>query len=328
MSTSSRSGAAVLSDLAIIGAGSWGTALAIVLAPRFGQVRLWAYDPGLADRDPSHAREYCRICRAFQLADNILADRRSGRSARGSLDRADRQSHRSFCEPSSTACCLCSIPQAALVSATKGIENGSLHAYVGGRRRRRLLHIFRARVAVLSGPTFAREIANGEPAAVVISSDGRRSRADHPSGVFRTKLSAVHQSDPAGVEIGAALEERDRDRRRNLPRLGSAIIHWRRWSRAVWPRSRGWRWRWAGSRRTLAGLAGLGDLVLTCTGDLSRNRRVGLELARGRKLHEILASTKMIAEGVETTFAAVELARSFKCRDADHRADVRRSETR
>jgi glycerol-3-phosphate dehydrogenase (NAD(P)+) len=197
---------------------------------------------------------------------------------------------------------------AALVSATKGIEKGTLMR-MSEVIADEAASSFRARVAVLSGPTFAREIAAGYPAAVVISSvDTELSRtvqAAFSGPAFRLYTNG----DPTGVEIGAALK--------NVIAIGAGICHGlglgHNTLAALVTRGLAEISRLAvalgGQPITLAGLAGLGDLVLTCTGDLSRNRRVGLELARGAKLEEIIASTKTVAEGVETTFAAVELAR-------------------
>jgi glycerol-3-phosphate dehydrogenase (NAD(P)+) len=165
-----------------------------------------------------------------------------------------------------------------------------------------------ARIAVLSGPTFAREIAKGEPAAVVIASDHPETASEIQHRFSGPTLRLYTNADPAGVEIGAALK--------NVIAIAAGIVEGlglgNNTVAALVTRGLAEITRLAvalgGEHRTLAGLAGLGDLVLTCTGDLSRNRRVGIELARGRKLPDILASTRMIAEGVETTFAAVELA--------------------
>jgi glycerol-3-phosphate dehydrogenase (NAD(P)+) len=165
------------------------------------------------------------------------------------------------------------------------------------------------RVAVLSGPTFAREIAKGEPAAVVIASSESATAAEIQQACSGPTLRLYTNSDPAGVEVGASLK--------NVIAIAAGIVQGlglgNNTVAALVTRGLAEITRLAtalgGEPRTLAGLAGLGDLVLTCTGDLSRNRRVGIELARGRMLPDILGSTRMVAEGVETTFAAVELAR-------------------
>jgi len=164
-------------------------------------------------------------------------------------------------------------------------------------------------VAVISGPTFAREVARGDPTALVVSS------TDHPlaAGVqasFSGPTFRLYTSpDPAGVEIGGAVK--------NVVAIGAGVCHGlglgSNTQAALITRGLAEMTRLAtalgGRPQTLAGLAGLGDLVLTCTGELSRNRTVGLELARGRKLEEIVNSMKMVAEGIKTTNATIDLAR-------------------
>jgi glycerol-3-phosphate dehydrogenase (NAD(P)+) len=196
-----------------------------------------------------------------------------------------------------------------LVSATKGIEHGTL-----ARMSEVIAQEARAArpVSVLSGPTFAREIANGEPAAVVLSSTDEV-QAKYLQHRFSGPTFRLYtNSDPVGVEIGAALK--------NVIAISAGIVQGlglgNNTMAALVTRGLAEITRLAvaagGRPATLAGLAGLGDLLLTCTGELSRNRRVGIELARGKSLGEILAGTKMVAEGVDTTAAAVDLALRFQ----------------
>ena len=202
-------------------------------------------------------------------------------------------------------------PDSILVSATKGLEKGSLlrmSQVIEQVCRPR----FEARVAVLSGPTFAREIAQGEPAAVVVSSATICGRRRGPERRFPARLPALHQSRPGGRRNRRVAQERGRHRGGRLLRAwgsGSNV------QAALITRGLAEITRLAvamgGKPKTLAGLAGLGDLVLTCSGDLSRNRQVGLELAKGRRLADILGSMRMVAEGVETCGAAVELGQKF-----------------
>jgi glycerol-3-phosphate dehydrogenase (NAD(P)+) len=198
-------------------------------------------------------------------------------------------------------------PGMSFVSATKGIESGTLlrmseviREVVGER--------FAPRVAALSGPTFAREIVRGEPAAVVIASQDRTLAETVQRALSGPAFRLYTNDDPAGVELGAALKNVIAIAAGACQGLGlgsntmAALItrglaEITRLALAV-----------GGNPKTLAGLAGLGDLVLTCTGELSRNRRVGVQLAQGRKLADIVGSTRMIAEGIETTSAAVDLA--------------------
>ena len=293
-----------MKQLAIIGAGSWGTALSIVLAPRFERVRLWAFEDGLAGRIASE-RQNPLFLPAFHIPDNVEPTSDLAVAAAGSdcvllvvpsqfLRRVLRQ-----LRPHLSA-------SQVFVSATKGIETGSL------LRMSDVVHEecpFPARVAVLSGPTFAREVANGEPAAVVIASADETLASTVQAAFAGPTFRLYTNNDPAGVEIGAALK--------NVIAIAAGVVQGlglgNNTLAALVTRGLAEITRLAvavgGQQRTLAGLAGLGDLLLTCTGELSRNRRVGVELARGRGLEEVLASTNMVAEGVETTFAAMDLSR-------------------
>jgi glycerol-3-phosphate dehydrogenase (NAD(P)+) len=196
-------------------------------------------------------------------------------------------------------------PNTPVVSATKGIEEISLR-----RMSQLICETLRppSPVAVLSGPTFAREIAAGEPAAIVIAA-AELGVAEQIQRAFSTPTLRFYTSqDVVGVEIGAALK--------NVIALGAGICSGLGLGSnsvaALVTRGLAEITRLAvvlgGKERTLSGLAGLGDLVLTATGNLSRNRAVGLQLGQGRKLPEILAQTPMVAEGVSTCRAACQLA--------------------
>jgi glycerol-3-phosphate dehydrogenase (NAD(P)+) len=194
---------------------------------------------------------------------------------------------------------------AIVVSATKGIEQGALF---------RISEIIgqelgpQVRVAVLSGPSFAAELARALPTAVsVASSDAAvvaRVQADFRAPYFRL----YGTDDVVGVEIGGAIK--------NVIAIAAGVVEGLGLghnalagliTRGLAEMSR-LACAAGAKRETLAGLTGLGDLVLTCTGTLSRNRHVGVELARGRPLQDVLAGTKMVAEGVRTTDAALALA--------------------
>jgi glycerol-3-phosphate dehydrogenase (NAD(P)+) len=201
-------------------------------------------------------------------------------------------------------------PEMRFVSATKGLETGTL-SRMSELARQVIATKFPPRIAVLSGPTFAREVARGEPTAVVISSEDQDLTASIQREFSGPTFRLYANEDPVGVEIGAALK--------NTIAIGAGITEGlglgNNSMAALITRGLAEITRldvaMGGRPRTLAGLAGLGDLVLTCTGDLSRNRSVGMELAKGRKLPEIVSSMTMIAEGVETTSAAVDLARKY-----------------
>jgi glycerol-3-phosphate dehydrogenase (NAD(P)+) len=162
---------------------------------------------------------------------------------------------------------------------------------------------------VISGPTFAREVARGDPTALVVASTDDRLAGEVQAAFSGPTFRLYTSTDPIGVEIGGSIK--------NVVAIGSGVLHGlglgHNATAALITRGLAEMTRLAaamgGRPQTLAGLAGLGDLVLTCTGDLSRNRTVGVQLAHGRKLDEIVGSMKMVAEGIKTTNAAVDLAR-------------------
>ena len=292
-----------MKNLAIIGGGSCGTALAIVLSPRFARVTLWVYESDLAARMgsarindiylpdcpiPTNVDITSDLASAVDGAEIVLCVMPS-HLARGLYQRMLPGLNESM----------------VFVSATKGLENHSLL---------RITEVIRevvgtSRVAVISGPSFAREVARFEPTAVVAAAI-EPGLAETVQAAFSGPTFRVYtSSDPIGVEIGGSIK--------NVVAIGAGVLHGMGLGHnamaALITRGLAEMTRLAvamgGKPQTLAGLAGLGDLVLTCTGDLSRNRTVGVELARGRKLDEIVSSMKMVAEGVKTTDAAVDLAK-------------------
>jgi glycerol-3-phosphate dehydrogenase (NAD(P)+) len=193
------------------------------------------------------------------------------------------------------------------VSATKGLENGTL-LRMSEVIREVLEARMAPRVAVISGPTFASEVARFEPTALVVASTDN-ALAECVQAAFSGPTFRLYaNSDPVGVEIGGSVK--------NVVAIGAGALHGTRLGHnamaALITRGLAEITRLAvamgGTAQTLAGLAGLGDLVLTCSGDLSRNRMVGVELAHGRKLEEIVSSMKMVAEGIKTTNAVADLA--------------------
>ncbi len=292
-----------MSRLAVIGAGGWGTALAIALAPRFDSVQVWARDPERA-AEITRLRENRRYLPGFLLPSHVqisndlaltLADADITLSVvpsqhlRGVLQRV--RPHLSS--------------QTRLVSGTKGIEESTLARM--SQVMSQVLPCSSSSIAVLSGPTFAREVAAGEPAAVVIASEDT-SAAEGIQRAFSTPSLRLYVSgDVIGVELGAALK--------NVIAIGAGICRGLGLGSnsiaALITRGLAEIIRlvvaMGGTPRTLSGLAGLGDLVLTATGDLSRNRFVGTQLGEGRNLDEILAGMSMVAEGVATCRAAHQL---------------------
>jgi glycerol-3-phosphate dehydrogenase (NAD(P)+) len=295
--------------LAIIGGGSWGTALAVVLAPKFEEVRLWMHEASLAEK-VSLTRENDVFLPGIRLPESVTITSALCDSVRGAqIVLGVMPSH--FAREIYQALAPSLNEEMIFVSATKGIERGSL-LRMSQVVQQVLEPAFRPRVVALSGPTFAREVALGEPAAVVVASTdldlAARVQASFSGPTFRLYTN----SDPTGVEVGAALKNVIAIAAGVCQGLGlgsntqaalitRGLVEITRLAVAM-----------GGQPKTLAGLAGLGDLVLTCSGDLSRNRTVGKELASGKNLAQIVGSMKMIAEGVETCDAAVALGRKFQ----------------
>jgi glycerol-3-phosphate dehydrogenase (NAD(P)+) len=295
-------------DLSIIGGGSWGTALALALSARFPRVRQWVYEPDLAARMQS-TRENDIYLPGCRLPDNVLvsgglAEVLEGGSTVLSVmpSHLVRRMYRQMLPYLNDSM--------VFVSATKGLENDTL-LRISEIIRQVVRERFDPRVAVISGPTFAREVACAEPTALVVASNNERLAADVQEAFSGPMFRLYTSPDPIGVEIGGAIK--------NVVAIGSGVLHGlgmgSNVTAALITRGLAEMTRLAvamgGRPLTLAGLAGLGDLVLTCTGDLSRNRMVGVELAHGRKLPEIVDSMKMVAEGIKTTNAAVDLAQRF-----------------
>jgi glycerol-3-phosphate dehydrogenase (NAD(P)+) len=294
------------SRIAIIGAGSWGTALAIVLAPRFERIRLWVLEADLVERMLA-TRINDIYLPGFSLPLNVEPTADLGFALESAQivvgvmpSRFARSLYREMLPHLQ--------PAMRFVSATKGLEQGTLlrmsevaHQVIGEK--------FEPRVAVLSGPTFAREVASGDPTAVVIAAADRELAVSVQREFSGPTFRLYANDDPVGVELGAALK--------NIIAIGAGICDGLGLGSnaiaALITRGLAEITRLAialgGRPKTLGGLAGLGDLVLTCNGALSRNRSVGIELAKGRKLADIVGSMTMIAEGVETTAAACDLAR-------------------
>jgi glycerol-3-phosphate dehydrogenase (NAD(P)+) len=288
--------------VAVIGSGSWGTALAVHLAQIGHEVRLWGRDAALV-ATLAVGRENAIYLPGVRLPEAVhpVADFHEA-LADASIVVIAVPSHglRGVLAPMDRAVA----PGTLIVSAVKGIEVGSL-LRVSEIVRQTLPHA--EAVAVLSGPSFAIELARGLPTAVVVASSDAAAVA-RVQAQFRSPTFRLYGSDDVvGVEIGGALK--------NTIAIAAGVVEGLGLGHnalaALMTRGLTEVTRLAvalgGQRETLAGLAGLGDLVLTCTGALSRNRHVGIELARGRTLGEILASTKMVAEGVRTTEAALAL---------------------
>ena len=307
-----------MSRIAIIGAGAWGTGLAIVLGRnethhgRHGvrhHVRLWANEPEVTE-SIGRNRINERFLPGFILPESIAATS----DLNTALDAAEivvsvmpSQHCRVLFERMAPAL----RPETLFVSCTKGLEDGTLlrmTEVIGDVLRSCKLT---PRVAALSGPSFAKEVARGDPTAVTVASvDGEVTRAVQQA--FNDSRFRVYTNDDViGVELGGALKNVIAIAAGICDGLGlghnsvAALI-----TRGLAEMAR-LVVACGGRLDTMAGLAGLGDLVLTCTGDLSRNRSVGVELGKRRELPEIIADMHgAVAEGVFTTKAAVGLARN------------------
>ncbi|MCY4662555.1 MAG: NAD(P)-dependent glycerol-3-phosphate dehydrogenase [Acidobacteria bacterium] len=297
---SSGSGAA--DRVAVLGSGGWGTALAVHLARLGKPVGLWGREPSLV-AEMSARRENRRYLRGVSLPPGVEPTTSLGSALGGAryvVAAVPSHGVREVLRRAAPSV----PPQAIIVSAAKGIEEGTLlrmseviEQELGTARP----------VTVLSGPSFAAEVARGAPTAVLVA--GRASDAvgavqhEFRSGYFRLYAS----DDVTGVEVGAALKNVIAIAAGVVDGLGlghnatAALI-----TRGLAEVSR-LAYALGGRRDTLAGLSGLGDLVLTCTGALSRNRQVGLGLGAGRPLDEVLAGMSAVAEGVRTTGAALAL---------------------
>jgi glycerol-3-phosphate dehydrogenase (NAD(P)+) len=286
--------------IAIIGAGSWGTALAIHLGRAGAAVRLCARSPQVAAA--------IRVCRRNPW---YLADLDVPGAVEATADPVAALADAEvvvIAVPSeffgATLAHLAPAPRAAIVSATKGFDPV---------RHVRMSELVRERfpaapVAALSGPTFAREVALGRPTAAVIASADDALATDLQARLGSRELRLYTNRDLIGVEAGGALK--------NVIAIATGIADGlglgENARAALVTRGLAEMTRLAvalgGEPATLAGLAGLGDLVLTATGTLSRNRALGMALARGDSLSTAAASTRMVAEGVPTVRTALTLA--------------------
>jgi len=292
--------------IAVIGAGSWGTALAMIAARNQLEVTLWAREPEVAS-EINRTRRNPFYLSDFELPENIHA-------TTVVEDAIDGATFALLVVPSHAMREMAGRlrphlrSEMALVSAAKGVENSTLmrmEEVVADVLR----DSFEPRYVALSGPSFALEVAKGDPTAIVAASRNRESSEMIQRSLSSSSFRIYTNTDVAGVELGGAVK--------NVVAIAAGVVRGLGFGTnavaAIITRGLAEMTRLAlaqGARaETMAGLAGLGDLVLTCTGELSRNRRVGLELGRGRKLAEILGEMREVAEGVKTTSSIYELGR-------------------
>jgi glycerol-3-phosphate dehydrogenase (NAD(P)+) len=300
-----------VTKIAILGAGGWGTALAMVLSRSRKQheISLWVHDAGLAESIRS-ARENKTYLPGAELPESVRIHSELDAAVSGAqvIVGAMPSAH-------ARAVYASALPFAAsgvsFVSASKGLEPAT---------RMRMSEViaqvvspkFAPRIAVISGPSFAAEAARGEPTAVVLASRDAALATELQQEFAGPNFRLYTNDDVLGVELAGAMKNVMAIAAGACQGLGlgsNALA-------ALITRGLAEMARLAvalGARpETLSGLAGLGDLVLTCTGSLSRNRFVGIELGKGRSLGEILANMRMVAEGVNTTAPLLALAREHQ----------------
>jgi glycerol-3-phosphate dehydrogenase (NAD(P)+) len=295
-------------EIAIIGAGSWGTALALVAARAGNRVRLWAHSAEVASM-LQNERENKVYLPGFALP-AAVAPTSDIIEALAGADIVLTVTPSHVCREIYARMLPHLRPQMVFVSASKGIE-----VETGMRMEEVVRDVlrdhFEPRYVTLSGPSFALEVAKDEPCAIVAASHSAQ-WAECAQEAFSTGRFRVYtNNDVIGVEIGGAVK--------NVMAIATGAVNGLGlgYNSAAALVTRGLAEmtrlavRLGGRAETLAGLAGMGDLVLTCFGNLSRNRHVGFELGRGRKLDEVVGEMREVAEGVKTTRSACELARKL-----------------
>jgi glycerol-3-phosphate dehydrogenase (NAD(P)+) len=292
-------------SIAVIGGGGWGTALAITMARVHERVGLWTFESDLAetmrrDRNNPIYLDGVDIPATIQISDSVEQV----------LDGADivisaMPSH--VCRNVWVQMLPYIKPEMKLVTATKGIETGTLmrmseviEDVVGEGARQR--------IAAISGPTFAMEVAQGKPTALVVASPDKALRVALQQELAAPQFRLYTNPDIVGVEIGASVKNiiaiatgvvsgLNLGHNATAALITRGLVEIKRLAQAC-----------GGHKDTLSGLAGLGDLVLTCTGQLSRNRQVGIALGEGKTKAEIISSMRMVAEGIKTSESTVTLA--------------------
>ena len=298
-----------MSDIAVIGGGAWGTGIAIVLGRKgTHRVRLWANETDVCE-SIAQKRVNERFLPGRPIPDSVTATNDLAAALRGAqiiVSVMPSQHCRTLFERMRPLI----EPRAMIVSATKGLEEGSLQRMTEViatvlKRDDGTAHAMGA----LSGPSFAQEVARGDPTAITIASQNAELLRTVQQEFSDSSFRVYTNNDVVGVELGGALKNTVAIAAGICDGLGlghnsvAALI-----TRGLAEMTR-LVVACGGRAETMAGLAGLGDLVLTCTGGLSRNRSVGVELGRGKKLPEIIAGMRgMVAEGVFTASAAVGLA--------------------
>ncbi len=293
-------------EIAVIGAGSWGTALAKLLSDKGHQVSLWGHDQAHIEAVQAE-RQNKKYLPGFALAASLTASPDLKKSVAGKPVILMAVPSHVFREVFRQL--LAQLSQEAIfISAAKGIENETLLTMTQVMAQELQAVGKKGKLGVLAGPSFAKEVAQGIPTAVSVAGQDKETAQAIQQLFFTERFRVYTSTDLIGLELGGALKNPiaiaagicdgagyGTNTRAALITRGLAEIT----RLGV---------KMGASPLTFAGLGGLGDLVLTCTGDLSRNRTVGLKLGQGQKLAAILSEMEMVAEGVKTTRSAWHLA--------------------
>ncbi len=294
--------------IAIIGAGGWGTALAMTMARANREVRLWAFEPYVVETLIA-TRENPLYLPSVRVPEPVHVSNSMGEVLEGAGIVIVAVPSHVYREVFVRMLSLIN-PGMLFVSAAKGIENDTL------MRMSEVLidaskHQFAPKVAAISGPTFAPEVARGEPTALVVASPDESLRNFLQQDLSSPRFRLYTNADLIGVEIGAAVK--------NIIAIAAGVVEGlglgSNATAALITRGLAEITRLTvacgGRRETLSGLAGLGDLVLTSYGNLSRNRRVGIALGRGESISDVVSNMRMVAEGVKTAKSVVALSRKL-----------------
>lgn len=294
--------------IGVIGAGAWGTALSMLLADKGHDVTLWMYEKDLAE-ETARARENRVYLPGFTLSESIQVTSSLKTAVR---DKAIILS----VVPSHTVRAVSRgfIPflsrDGVIVSASKGIEIETLMP-LSGVFKDILPEQFHDRLCILSGPSFAKEVAQKMPTAVALASYNPVI-AKKVQAIFSNPYFRIYTNpDVIGVELAGSLK--------NVVAVAAGVLEGMGYGyntmAALLTRGLAEMARlgiaMGGNLQTFSGLAGMGDLVLTCTGGLSRNRTLGVRIGKGEKLNDIMSGMKTVAEGVKTARAARYLARKY-----------------
>jgi len=295
-------------NVAVLGAGSWGTALAKLLADKGNATKIWSHRADLVQHiNEQHVNP--RYLAQAELPHNLTASSDLEEALRGAelvVSVVPSHALRSVIVDAKPF-----IPANALIcSATKGIENDSL-SLMSDVLLETLGHSVQPRLTYLSGPSFAKEVAQGQPTVVVVAGTSEPELEVVQRAWATDRFRVYSSTDVVGVELGGALK--------NVIAIaagaGDGLGFGHNSRAALITRGLSEIGKLAASKGanplTVAGLSGMGDLVLTCTGELSRNRTVGVELGKGRTLGDILATLGHVAEGVKTTKSAYDLGRKM-----------------